>query len=296
MNLPMLVMVVTDTPGSRARRDSVGKAHSTEGACGLAADNNIQRTSGTGVREVDWTAYSQSYDAIVGANPAYRMLVDRVGAELDAIGLCEDAVVADLGCGTGTFTRLLLDRVPGGQVHALDKSRAFLDHLESKLGGHVALRAAVFDMDAVALPPATFDAILAIHVLCHSSAPERVLTGIFSALKPGGAFVVADIGRRLDLVDWSKYVVSSLSADYGRRGWGGLGVLPAAAFVLRHRKAVRENRNFAARQRAGLVWKHTLGEFTAVLQAAGFEVRVADDREYRGIDSFAVAIKPLGAA
>ncbi len=244
---------------------------------------------------VDWNSYAASYDAITWANPAYRALVARVERVLDGLHVHSAARTADLGCGTGTFTRLLLDRARDGTVHALDQSEGFLARLDAQLGDHPALRIWAFDMDRDEFPERDLDVIVSIHAICHARDPGGVLRRVHDALAPGGHFIVADIGRPLDLTEWSRYIVGELGRAYARKGWGPLGALPALAFLLKHRRASEANRIFQVRQRDGLVWTHTLAEFLAALQAAGFDVLEADDREFRGIDSFAVARRPVEA-
>ncbi len=244
--------------------------------------------------DIDWDGYAGSYDAITQANPAYRALTARVAAALDSLNLPRDARVADLGCGTGTFTGLLLDRVPDGRVFALDHSPEFLAHLDARFGRSETVRPMRLDMDRDALPGAPLDAVVAIHVLCHAVRPVEVLRRIHDSLRPGGSLIVADIGRPLVLGDWSKVVVADLAGRYARQGWGPIGILPALAFLMQHRGAARENRRFARRQQQGLVWMHSLDLFVAALHEAGFEVVEADDREFRGIDSFAIARRPGG--
>lgn len=243
---------------------------------------------------IDWDGYAASYDAIVWANPAYRELAERVASALDALRLPEDARVADLGCGTGTFTRMLLERAPRGTVYALDRSSEFLALLDAALGHDPAIRPLQFDMDTDDWPATGLDAVVSVHVLCHARHPSEVLGRIHEALRPGGTLIAADIGRPLILAEWSRVVFADLAQRYGKAGWGRLGFLPALGFLLQHRAAARENRKFARRQREGLVWMHTPEEFGAALQAAGFEVLECDGTAFRGIDSFAIARRPGG--
>lgn len=164
--------------------------------------------------------------------------------------------------------------------------------LDAKLSAYPALRPMRYDMDSEALPGASLDLVLAIHVLCHSRAPRVVLQRIFEALRPGGILVVADIGRPLVWSDWARYTASALLSRFSAEGWGALALIPTIGFFLAHRKAAAINRELSRRQEAGLVWTHTLEQFVAALRTAGFEILEADDKEYRGVDSLAVAEKP----
>ena len=50
-----------------------------------------------------------------------------------ALGLKPGMAVADVGAGTGLFTRLIADEVgPGGKVYAVDVSKGFLDYIASQ--------------------------------------------------------------------------------------------------------------------------------------------------------------------
>lgn len=147
---------------------------------GIEPDNLT--TSEVGRREIDWSAYSASYDAVTWANPAYRALVERVADTLAELPLARNAKVADLGAGTGTFTRCAAERFPEGSVLAPDKTEAFLARAREKLGGHAAVVTKAFDMDSGPLPNPPFDLVLSVHALCHSADPEGVLRRIFEAL------------------------------------------------------------------------------------------------------------------
>jgi SAM-dependent methyltransferase len=241
---------------------------------------------------IDWTAYAAAYDEITWANPAYRDLVSRVTRVLADLEIPRDARVADLGAGTGTFTRLLAERFPAGKVHALDASEAFLARLAGNLASFGNLEIHHFDMNADPFPEIPLDLVLSVHAVCHAAEPQAVFRRVFDALKPGGCFVVADIGRPLRLADWSAFVLADLARNYANKGWGPLGILPALSFMWRHRVAARENRTFAMRQKNRQVWLHDLSEFTRALRGAGFEILESTDREFRGIDDFAIARRP----
>ncbi len=88
----------------------------------------------SGQRSGDWNAVS--YDKV--ADPQARW-----GAEvLERLPLIGDETVLDAGCGTGRVTELLLARLPGGRVVALDASGAMLEQARGRLArirrpGHV---------------------------------------------------------------------------------------------------------------------------------------------------------------
>jgi ubiquinone/menaquinone biosynthesis C-methylase UbiE len=106
--------------------------------------------------------------------------------------------VLDVGAGPGYATFDLAQIVQSqGRVHALDESRAFIDHLRAQAvaRGLTQIESAVADvqqLDQVLGPQRDFDLAYARWVLCFVARPESVVGGVARALRPGGRFVVHD--------------------------------------------------------------------------------------------------------
>lgn len=101
------------------------------------------------------------------------------------------ARVADLGCGTGSITALLA--AEGYDVHGVDLSGAMVAAAEAKLAA-AGLRARLHRGDA-AFPqwePASFDVVLARHVLWALPDPAAVLARWTGLLRPGGSLVLVE--------------------------------------------------------------------------------------------------------
>jgi SAM-dependent methyltransferase len=115
-----------------------------------------------------------------------------------AAGLEEGMRVADVGAGTGLFTRLFSDRVgAGGWVFAVDISPKFAEHLArvadaSKLANITPVLCAD---DSVLLPPESVDLVFVCDTYHHFEYPDATLASIRRALKPGGRLVVLDFER-----------------------------------------------------------------------------------------------------
>jgi len=105
--------------------------------------------------------------------------------------LDEDAVVADLGCGTGQVAEALAPFV--GQVIGVDTSHSMLKAAKKRLEkhGNVDLRAGTLE----ALPgnDGGLDAAMMFLVLHHVADPARALAEAARTLKPGGRLVVVDM-------------------------------------------------------------------------------------------------------
>ena len=107
-------------------------------------------------------------------------------------------VVADVGAGTGLYTRLFAKAVgPDGQVLAVDIAPKFLTHIQ-KTAREAGLRnvtPVLCNPDSADLPPASVDLIFVCDTYHHFEFPERTLTSLHRALKPGGRLVVIDFIR-----------------------------------------------------------------------------------------------------
>ena len=101
-----------------------------------------------------------------------------------------DECVLDVGCGTGRLTDKLLERLPAGQVVALDQSLNMLavarDYLAPRFPSQVRLVAA----DAAALPVANrADAVFSTATFHWVLDHPALFRSLFAALKPGGRLV-----------------------------------------------------------------------------------------------------------
>jgi ubiquinone/menaquinone biosynthesis C-methylase UbiE len=106
--------------------------------------------------------------------------------------------VADVGAGTGLFTRLFAAAVgEAGCVYAVDIAPEFLEHIAAsaqKLG--VANIKTVLGTDYSAeLPEGSADLVFLCDTYHHFEYPARMMTSIHKALKPAGRLIVIDFIR-----------------------------------------------------------------------------------------------------
>jgi precorrin-6B methylase 2 len=106
--------------------------------------------------------------------------------------------VADVGAGTGLFTRLFAKEVGNkGKVYAVDIAAKFLEHINKtcKDTGISNVQTVLCTDKSVELPPASVDLAFICDVYHHFEFPYRSLDTIHKALKPGGQLVVIDFIR-----------------------------------------------------------------------------------------------------
>jgi len=133
----------------------------------------------------DAHAESDEYDVFTPqANEAL------IAAFVRLSGLPAEARVADLGCGSGAFTKLLRRR--GYRSIGLDISPKLIELGRRKYPGIEFLEG---DVERLPFPDASFDGVLLAGIVHHFPDPSRCAAEVFRVLRPGGRFVAFDPNR-----------------------------------------------------------------------------------------------------
>jgi ubiquinone/menaquinone biosynthesis C-methylase UbiE len=106
--------------------------------------------------------------------------------------------VADVGAGTGLFTRLLAPEVgETGKVDAVDIAKAFVNHtvMSSRVRGFSQVEGIVCTADDTLLPENSVDLVFICDTYHHFEFPAKTMASIHRALKPGGRLAMIDFER-----------------------------------------------------------------------------------------------------
>jgi predicted methyltransferase len=107
-------------------------------------------------------------------------------------------VVADVGAGTGLFTRLFAKEVGAkGKVYAVDIAPKFLEHIEKtcKADGIKNVKTVRCTQTSVELPEKSVDLVFICDTYHHFEFPQKTMASIHRALRPGGRVVLVDFHR-----------------------------------------------------------------------------------------------------
>lgn len=117
---------------------------------------------------------------------------------MDALGIADGAVVADLGAGGGWFTVRLARRVgPQGIVYAEDIQPQMIEAISRRIEreGLQNVRPVLGTPNDPKLPKGRLDAILIVDAYHELTDPVALLRNVRRALHPGGRLGIVDFKR-----------------------------------------------------------------------------------------------------
>jgi len=115
----------------------------------------------------------------------------------DQFDLPTTARILELGCGPGQLWVRNLDRIPNGwQLVLSDYSKGMIDQAQSNLADSPhPISYSHFDAQSIPFSTASFDAVVANHMLYHVPDRRKVYAEAMRVLKPGGIFYAATNAR-----------------------------------------------------------------------------------------------------
>jgi SAM-dependent methyltransferase len=123
-----------------------------------------------------------------------RQREERTDLLVDNLPLTESSTVADIGAGTGYFSFRIAERVPGGEVLAVDIQQEMLDIIESRKAGGAPnnVKTILGSERDPRLPEAAVDVILMVDAYHEFSYPREMGQAMAKALRPGGYLVLIE--------------------------------------------------------------------------------------------------------
>jgi ubiquinone/menaquinone biosynthesis C-methylase UbiE len=112
---------------------------------------------------------------------------------LDAwMAISPHAVVLDIGCGTGEFERLVLNRQPNQQIIGVDISEKMLEIARQKCQAYPNVTFCTTSVSALPFSDHSFDVIVSASAFHYFDEPEAALKEARRVLRPGGILVILD--------------------------------------------------------------------------------------------------------
>jgi len=175
----------------------------------------------------DWDA--RTYDRI--ADPMTRW----GAAVLDRLPLAGDERVLDAGCGSGRVTELLAERLPHGQVVALDGSAAMVEAARERLAAFGdRIEYIVADLGEALPLEADVDAVLSTATFHWVADHDALFANLAAVLRPGGR-LVAQCGGVGNIASVQRVLASTgdgwLGPVHFETPMATVGRLDAAGFV-----------------------------------------------------------------
>jgi ubiquinone/menaquinone biosynthesis C-methylase UbiE len=162
------------------------------GAYSPAQDKSVRPGINDAFKDPDLKKYLETFE---GESREISMQRKEI---LAACKLKPGMMVADVGAGTGLFTRQFAAEVgPKGKVFAVDIAPTFLDYIRKtcKEGGITNVETVLCTDKSTELKPDSVDLVFICDTYHHFEFPQRTLDSIHKALKPGGQLVLIDFHR-----------------------------------------------------------------------------------------------------
>lgn len=124
-------------------------------------------------------------------------ITDRLESDLlfELLGPVCGRKVLDVGCGEGKLAAALARR--GAVVSAVDVDPAMLAAARCRIDADdIDVRLCRADGARLPFDDSIFDSVTAVTMLCFVNSPEPVLAEMARVLRPGGALVIGELGRR----------------------------------------------------------------------------------------------------
>jgi predicted methyltransferase len=128
-----------------------------------------------------------------------REVYDRRQEIVQALKLKPGMWVADIGAGSGLFTRLFAPLVKAeGRVFAVDISEEFIRNIlrMAEDSGHTHVKGVVNSQTSLGLQPQSIDVAFVCDTYHHFEHPKAMLSSLYRSMKPGARLVIIDFRKQ----------------------------------------------------------------------------------------------------
>lgn len=146
-------------------------------------------------------AHVMGYQGAAWLERENREKEERTDILIQSLNLKPGMTVADIGAGTGYFSRKMATRVGNtGMVYAVDVQPEMLGKLKFAAKSHANIKPVLSTETDVMLPANSLDLVIMVDVYHELAYPYELMQSVLSALKPNGRLVLVEYRAEDDRV------------------------------------------------------------------------------------------------
>ncbi len=196
----------------------------------------------------NFSRHARHYD---GYSDIQRLCGSRLISKVDSVAVSD---ILDIGCGTGSYTKLLRERFPSARIRAVDLSPAMIDVAREKLRG-ASVELAVADGEKIG-GGEMYDLVSSNASFQWFEDPEKALAMYKGMLKPGGMILFSVFGP---------LTFEELDDSIKELSGGGISIVSSAFFGKKRVEEVME-RLFVDIEIEEAVYRQKYGSLPELLQ------------------------------
>lgn len=235
-------------------------------------------------RQLSYAEYAKHFDQMCELLPVYQDNIDYLLDLVPKLELPDNPKICDLGAGTGNYICALSDVLPNARYVHVDMDSNMNNRARKKYQERGLFNVEIVEdyIERINFPEGEFDLIVCVNALNTAPPQLPVLRRMRRCLRTDGTLFLIDFGRKQRVLDWGWYILTNTLRTHGMTKY--------IKAILENREALKQNRHAKKDQANGLMWTHTLKEFSALVTQAGFDIKTARTC-YRGYCDLVVAKK-----